>query len=227
MPDDASLTHRAYVQLRADLISCRLPPGSRLNIAHLQRSLGVSQAAVREALSRLTSENLAVIERHCGFRAAPISTEGYRELADACVTVEIPMLRSSIANGDLLWEGALLASYHIATELLSRVVAGKASLDQYVHHREDFHRKLFSASNNTWLLWSWSLLYAQQLRFRHKFSELARFEFGMTSYYQQFLDVVIKRDVETAVMIWSKTHDNVTDFIEDSRTYDKAISKAI
>ena len=137
------------------------------------------------------------------------------------------MLRSSIANGDLLWEGALLASYHIATELLARVVAGKASLDQYVHHREDFHRKLFSASNNTWLLWSWSLLYAQQLRFRHKFSELARFEFGMTSYYQQFLDVVIKRDVETAVMIWSKTHDNVTDFIEDSRTYDKAISKAI
>jgi GntR family carbon starvation induced transcriptional regulator len=122
-----------------------------------------------------------------------------------------------------MWEGALLSSYHVATELLSRVVSEKAALDLYVHHREDFHRKLFSASNNSWLLWSWSLLYAQQLRFRHKFSELARFEFGLSTYYREFLDVAIKRDVEKAVTIWCKTHDKVTDFIEDSRTYAKAI----
>ena len=122
-PDDLSVTHRAYVQLRADLISCRLLPGVRLNIAQLQRSLGLSQAAVREALSRLTSENLVIIERHSGFRAAPISTDGYADLAEACLVIEIPCLRSSIANGDLKWEGTLLATYHIASRVLERVVA--------------------------------------------------------------------------------------------------------
>src|ERR1700749_1536161 len=104
MTPDESLTHRAYVELRADLISCRLEPASRLNISRLQKKLGVSQAAVREALSRLTSEGLAVIERHSGFRAAPVSVSGYRVLAKACAVIEEPCLRWAIAKGDLVWE---------------------------------------------------------------------------------------------------------------------------
>src|SRR3546814_4253335 len=75
MTEDSSITHRAYIEIRAALISCRLAPSSRLNIAQLQREIGVSQAAVREALSRLTAEGLATIERNSGFRAAPIRSE--------------------------------------------------------------------------------------------------------------------------------------------------------
>jgi GntR family transcriptional regulator, carbon starvation induced regulator len=221
MAEDSSLTHRAYVQIRADLISCRLPPGSRLNISQLQRSLGLSQAAVREALSRLTSENLVIIERHSGFRAAPISTDGYADLAKACLVIEIPCLRSSIANGDLRWEGALLSTYHISSQLLSRVVSGEGTLDSYVGQREEFHRKLFSASDSTWLLWAWSLLYAQQLRYRHRFADLARFEFGLKTENREFLDAVIERDVERAVLIWRHHSDAVTNFIESSQGTDR------
>src|ERR1700749_1070384 len=119
MSEDLSLTHKAYVEIRAALISCRLVPGTRLNIAQLQREVGVSQAAVREALSRLTAEGLAPIERNSGFRAAPISVEGYRELADAVITIEVPLLRSSIANGDYAWEGALVSAYHVASRVLA------------------------------------------------------------------------------------------------------------
>src|SRR3546814_6091669 len=54
--EDTSITGRAYHLLRAELISCRLKPGTRLNISSLQKKLSLSQAAVREALSRLTSE---------------------------------------------------------------------------------------------------------------------------------------------------------------------------
>jgi GntR family carbon starvation induced transcriptional regulator len=215
--EDHSVTHRAYVQLRADLISCRLPPGVRLNIAQLQRSFGLSQAAVREALSRLTSENLVVIERHSGFRAAPISTDGYADLAEACLVIEIPCLRSSIANGDLKWEGALLSTYHIASQLLSRVVSGEASLDYYVSHREEFHRILFSASDSPWLLWAWSLLYAQQLRYRHRFADLARFELTLKTENREFVDAVIRRDAERAVLIWRHHSDAVKNFIESSQ----------
>jgi GntR family carbon starvation induced transcriptional regulator len=216
--EDLSLTHRAYVRLRADLIACRLPPGSRLNISRLQRSLNLSQSAVREALSRLTSENLVVIERHSGFRAAPISTEGYADLARACLVIEIPCLRSSIANGDLKWEGALLSTYHIANQLLARVVAGQGDLDSYVTQREEFHRKLFSASDSQWLLWAWSLLYAQQLRYRHRFADLARFELTLKTENRDFLDAVIQRDVKRAVMIWQHHSDAVTNFIESNES---------
>jgi GntR family transcriptional regulator, carbon starvation induced regulator len=213
MQEDSSLTNRAYVEIRRALISCRLAPGTRLSIAQLQRDVGVSQAAVREALSRLTAEGLAVIERNSGFRAAPVSVEGYRELATAVITIEVPLLRSSIENGDYAWEGALLSAYHVASRVLSEVEDG-AGMEAYVANREEFHRRLFSCCDNQWLLWSWSLLYAQQLRYRHTFAELARFERGLHADYRSFLDVVIRRDVDQAERIWREYHEKVADFIE-------------
>jgi GntR family transcriptional regulator, carbon starvation induced regulator len=216
MDEDSSLTHRAYVQLRADLIACRYEPGSRLNISKLQRSLDLSQAAVREALSRLTSEGLVVIERHSGFRAAPVSVSGYRDLAQACAVIEEPCLRSAIANGDLEWEGALLSTYHISSKMLERAFAGEVELEVYAKHREEFHRKLFSACDNAWLLWSWSLLYAQHLRFRHTFSDLARYEKSLEGDHREFVNVVIARDADRAVKLWFQNQDKVSDFVEAS-----------
>jgi len=216
MTEDSSLTQRAYVQLRADLISCRIEPGARLNIARLQQALGLSQAAVREALSRLTSEGLATIERNSGFRAAPVALDGYRELATACVTIELPLLRSAIKNGDLAWEGDLLSCYHIASRVLDKVVKGELPLDDYATHREKFHEKLFSASDNQWLRWCWSLIYAQNVRYRQTFRQLAGFEQGLNVDYRHFVDVVIKRDADEAERIWLDHFEKVTQFIEQS-----------
>jgi GntR family transcriptional regulator, carbon starvation induced regulator len=214
--DDHSITHRAYVQIRAALISCRLKPGSRLKIAQLQRDLDISQAAAREALSRLAAEGLVTIERNSGFRAVPISAGGYRELADACLTIELPLLRSSIQRGDFAWEGALLAAYHVASRVLAQVQDDAISMDAYVHHRENFHRTLFSRCDNQWLLRSWSMLYAQQLRFRHTFRDLARFERGLHEDYRKFLDAVIERRTDDAEALWCQNHEKVVDFIESS-----------
>ena len=214
--EDQSITHRAYVQIRAALLACRLKPGSRLKIAQLQRDLDISQAAAREALSRLAAEGLVTIERNSGFRAVPISADGYRELADACLTIELPLLRSSIARGDFAWEGALLSTYHIASRVLAQMGEDDISMDAYVRHREDFHLMLFSRCDNQWLLRAWSLLYAQQVRYRHTFRELARYERGLAADYRQFLDAVIERRADEAEALWRANHDKVVAFIESS-----------
>lgn len=212
--DDQSITHRAYVQIRAGLISCRLKPGSRLKIAQLQRDFDISQAAAREGLSRLAAEGLVTIERNSGFRAVPLSADGYRELADACLTIELPLLRSSIQRGDFAWEGALLSAYHISSRVLAQVGDDEISMDAYVRHREDFHRILFSKCDNQWLLRAWSQLYAQQMRYRHTFRELARYERGLPQDYRKFLDAVVERRGEEAEQLWRDNHDKVVAFIE-------------
>ena len=212
--DDQSITHRAYVQIRAGLISCRLKPGSRLKIAQLQRDLDISQAAAREGLSRLAAEGLVTIERNSGFRAVPLSVDGYRERADACLTIELPLLRSSIALGDFAWEGALLSAYHISSRVLAQVSDDEMSMDAYVRHREDFHRILFARCDNRWLMRAWSQLYAQQMRYRHTFRELARYERGLHQDYRKFLDAVIEHREDEAVDLWRDNHDKVVALIE-------------
>ncbi|MEA3132568.1 MAG: hypothetical protein QOG17_414, partial [Gammaproteobacteria bacterium] len=67
----ASLTQRAYDLLREALLDCRFEPGEPLRIGELCKRLDASQGAVREALSRLTSEGLVEARPQRGFRVTP------------------------------------------------------------------------------------------------------------------------------------------------------------
>lgn len=214
MTEDASITQRAYARLRADLIACRLPPGRRINISRLQRETGFSQAAVREALSRLTAEGLVEVERHAGFTATPISTTGYRELSTACLIIEIPCLRSAIENGDLEWEGRLVATYHVASKVLGAVIGGQDTLDQYSIYREAFYDALLAPCANKWLLKAWKQLYVQQMRYRHTFSQLAQFESGLMDDFRAFNQAILERDAELAVQLCRENHEKVARFVE-------------
>jgi DNA-binding GntR family transcriptional regulator len=214
--DDSSLTHRAYSCLRADLIACRLVPESRLNISKLQKELGVSQAAVREALSRLTAEGLVNIERNAGFRAAPISGVGFRDLTAACANVEAPCLRLALQNGDLKWEGTLLATFHVASKVLERYIAGEEDISAYVLQRQAFHEALLAPCTNKWMLWSWRMLYTQHLRYRHTFQALSLFEANLKSDFTHFMDRVFARDADAAVQACLENYEKVAQFVESS-----------
>src|SRR6266702_6405429 len=95
-----NLTQGAYEDLRADLLSCRIAPGSRLKVQELCDRLSVSLGAIREALSRLTSEGLVVAEPQRGFRAAPISAEDLLDLTKTRIQIDTICLKRAIACGD-------------------------------------------------------------------------------------------------------------------------------
>jgi DNA-binding GntR family transcriptional regulator len=211
---DNSVTGRAYGLLRAELLGCRLPPGVQLNIAALQSRLLLSQGAIREALSRLTSEGLVEIERNRGFRAASVSASGFKELTEACMTVELPCLRASILNGDREWELNLLSTYHRAARTLDLVVGGTADIEAFSNERQGFYEALLGACDNHWLLWSWRLLYAQNMRYRHVYMPLAKFERELNPTHASFLQAVLARDADEAVRLAVENYGAVTNFIE-------------
>jgi len=218
--DDQSITGRAYHLLRAQIIGCELKPGSRLNISSLQSNLSLSQAAVREALSRLTAEGLVEIERHRGFRVAPVSASGFRELTEACITVELPLIRSAIANGDLEWERQLVSAYHRAAQTLQQVVAGDEGIDAYSNERQNFYEVLLSPCENQWLLWSWRLLYAQNMRYRHMYFPLARVELEQLPRHAEIVQAVLKRDVDKVEKMATANYEQVMTAIEQAMTAD-------
>jgi DNA-binding GntR family transcriptional regulator len=65
------IVDEVYELIRADIMSLRIPPDSRISIDELARKLGVSQTPIREALSRLEATGL-VTKRHLfGYCCAP------------------------------------------------------------------------------------------------------------------------------------------------------------
>jgi DNA-binding GntR family transcriptional regulator len=106
----SNITQRAYAGLKADILACRLRPGERLVISDLCEQLGASLGAVREALSRLTSDGLVTSEPNKGFRVSSITQEELEDLTRVRGIIEGLCLASAIGAGDLKWETGIVSA---------------------------------------------------------------------------------------------------------------------
>ena len=197
-----SNTEGTYERLRADLLSCRLKPGERLSINKLCVEFAVSLGAVREALSRLTSEGLVVAQPQRGFRAAPISASELQNLTDALVDMETICIRRAFAQGDIAWEARVLSAYH----QLSRAPTAPADAidDPVAQAHCRFRDELVSACGNPQLLRLREMLIDQAERYR----SLARKNHlnvrNAERQQRQLVDAVMARDVEKAVTLLTR-----------------------
>ena len=107
-----SLTAAVASALQNDLVTGRYLPGAKLPIVKLARDYGVSPGAVREALSRLVSENLVEFNEQRGFRAAPVSRAALFDIARTRILIDAHALRDAIRLGDVDWEADVLAIHH-------------------------------------------------------------------------------------------------------------------
>jgi DNA-binding GntR family transcriptional regulator len=200
-----SLTERAYQQLRDDLLTCRLAPGDRINIKEIADRLGFSLGAVREALSRLTSEGFVTIEDRRGFRATPISIADMSDLIAVRTEIEGQCLRRAIAHGGLDWESAIVSAAH----RLSRTPVyadgpDKRLNDAYAAAHSAFHETLVCACDSPWLRQMRNWLYAQSERYRYLTVPLARTERNVNHEHTQLAEAVLSRDADRAVALLSE-----------------------
>lgn len=78
-----SLTERVFETIKGQILDRTLPPGGKLTIDELARSLKVSSSPLREALVRLQGEGLVSQENYRGFRVAEAPSASYlAELVD-------------------------------------------------------------------------------------------------------------------------------------------------
>lgn len=190
-----SLTQGAYERLRADLLACRLQPGARLKINELCAALHVSLSAVREALSRLTSEGLVVAEPQRGFRVAPISADELRDLTAVRAQIEGQCLERAIAVGSVDWESQLVAAFHRLSRTPEREPDDPARMNEaWSAAHAAYHDALVSACGSPWLLRLRAMLYAQSERYRRLSVPLAEAGRDLNREHQGIMDAALARD---------------------------------
>src|SRR5882672_2172962 len=67
----SGLAEEVYRRIRADIMSLRLPPDTRVSVDSLARELGVSQTPIREALSMLEANGLVSKRHFAGYATSP------------------------------------------------------------------------------------------------------------------------------------------------------------
>lgn len=78
--DGRLLREKVYDELRADMISCRLAPGTEIRENELASRFGVSKSPVRDALMRLEREGLVITLPRQGYRVAPVSLADVQDM---------------------------------------------------------------------------------------------------------------------------------------------------
>jgi DNA-binding GntR family transcriptional regulator len=197
-----NMTQGAYENLRADLLACRIVPGKKLKIQELCDRFSVSLGAIREALSRLTSEGLVTAEPQRGFRAAPISAADLVDLTMVRGEIESLCLRRAIVCGDVAWESRLVAATHRLARTPERAPDDSArSNEDWVEAHAAFHLALVDGCDSPWLLHLRALLYAQSERYRRLSVPFASRDRDVNAEHQAIVDATLVRDADTAVAL--------------------------
>lgn len=223
-----SLTEEAYYRLRADLLACRLPPGTRLKINDLGEELGSSLGVVREALTRLAAEGLVVSEAQRGFRVPEIAVEDLKHLSDARIEIECLCLRRSVVEGDVDWEARLLGAYHRMTRVPERDPQDPSRLaDPYVELHAAFHAELVEGCRNVRLKKIRNMLFIQSERYRRLSVPLQKPRRDLDTEHRSMMEATLARDADKACEIIRHHLLETTRILIDSGVCDEGAGKVV
>lgn len=162
-----SIADRAYGDIRSDIIFGRLAPGLRLGLDRLAVAYATSVSTLREILSRLSSEGFVVAEGQRGFQVAPVSADGFKDVAAMRLLLETYALPTSFAAGDLEWESRVVATYHKLAHMERRMLAGERDqTERWKRYDREFHRVLVEACGSETLLDLYDGVFDHYLRYQ-------------------------------------------------------------
>jgi DNA-binding GntR family transcriptional regulator len=219
---EASLTQFTYERIRADLLSGKMRPGSRLKINELCEQLEVNLSAVREALSRLCADGLVVALPQRGFRVAPISAAELLDLTMTRIAIEQLCLRRAAANADISWETNLVAAGHqMFRTPKSDSETGGVPRKWFNAHR-DFHRALVAGCESPWLLRLHDQLYVQAERYqRLSAPPLGDRDRDIDAEHRALMDAMLDRDADKACELIARHLDKTAQIVAASSIWDE------
>ena len=144
----SGLTEEVYKRIRADIMSLRIPPNTRIFVDYLARELGVSQTPIREALSMLEAIGLVTKRHFIGYCTAPkFDREQYRRLFQIRLLLEphaARMAAEKIDQPTLQHLGSLINKM----EPEGLVGSSTTSYEIFADQDSEFHALIAGAGDN-------------------------------------------------------------------------------
>lgn len=192
-----------YAKLKADIIDGSLAPRARLSAPAIAAEFKVSSTVVREALTKLAAEGMAISSPQLGFSVISTSREDLKDLMRARTLIDSEAVRLSVEKADLDWKGKLLLAHYMLchTPATDSDVRSPGAARFGAAHR-DFHFALTSGCGSRRLMAMSKMLYDESEIYRrllrHSSSSVAA---RNTEDHQGLLDAALGGDAATAVRL--------------------------
>ena len=192
-PHPGGLARNAYLTIKEDILRCRLEPGERVNRAALNERYGYGDAATREALNRLSQEELVEVLPREGYRIAPITLKDVNDLFATRLILEPALARQAAGNLDpnqlriLQQEGDQPAAWR-----------NRAELEDYARANAAFHLAIARASGNRRVIRMMETLLDDLKRTMLLSYLLGNRSHGLENAHPELVDALIAGDADRA-----------------------------
>jgi DNA-binding GntR family transcriptional regulator len=178
--------------IRADIMSLRIPPDTRISIDSLARELGVSQTPIREALSMLEATGLVTKRHFSGYCSAPqLNRQQLDELYEVRLLIEPYAARCSaerMSDEDLARLQRLAQSMEPGES--------RTSYNRFADQDSELHDMIALGSGNRLIQESLARLHTHLHIFRLRFhSEVTREAYAE---HGRLVEALVKRNAAKA-----------------------------
>ncbi len=182
-----------YEELKMQILTGKITPGTRMMEVELAEDMGVSRTPVREAIRKLEKEGLVVIEPRRGAYASQISTKDMVDILEVRQTIEglAAAFAASRMNDEQKRE--LVKIYD---EFNDAVESG--NMKQMIATDARFHHLIVEASGNKLLISMVQQLQELVLRFRYLYYDDFRRAEKMPDEHKHIMEAIIKGEEEKA-----------------------------
>jgi DNA-binding GntR family transcriptional regulator len=203
----------AYETLRDEILSLALPPGALLDETSLADRFGMSRSPVREALIRLSGDELVVTLSNRSTVVAPIDIQSFPKYVEA---LDLAQRMNTRLAATLRTETDLLAIAKRQKEFVAAVKTGRHLAMSEANR--NFHMAIAEAGRNPYLSSFYGRLLDQGRRMLHLHFAFLETEQGgvlLTDEHDDMLDAIRQRDVERAdALAHAHTRQFQTNFID-------------
>ena len=182
-----------YEQLKMQILTGQITPGTRMMEVELADEMGVSRTPVREAIRKLEKEGLVTIEPRRGAYASDISVK------DMVDTLEV--------REDLESFAAYLAAQRMTEEQIAELTEitdkyseaiNNSDTENMIHYDEMFHKYIVACSGNKTLIQISETVQELALRFRYLYyDDLSRYG-SMPMQHREIIQAFRGGDAESA-----------------------------
>lgn len=197
--DTATLSQRARDRLREEILSNRLPPGTRLREHLIAASLHISRAPVREALRLLAAEDLVTIRPRHGAVVKAMSVEDFLAAYQLREALEVLGVRLAVPR---LVEEDIHQLERLQARM--RLNARRGEVDAYFETNAAFHSLLIERSANRPLQREYSQLINHLRRYRLRSLRIRGDIERSQIEHDAIIGAIRRRDIDAAARLLSE-----------------------
>lgn len=187
------LREMVYEELKMQILTGAIIPGTRMMEIELAEEMGVSRTPIREAIRKLEKEGLVTIEPRRGAYASMISTDDMVEILEV--------------RQDLEGLAAYFAADRMSTEQMEELkqvsdnyndAVTRGSMEDMIKYDTRFHRIIVDSCHNKILVQMIEQLQELVLRFRYIYYDNFKRAENMPEEHEAILTAIASNDAEKA-----------------------------